>query len=135
MAKAMTPRLTRRSRRRRSPNGVEGGVSGAGTRGSVATGAEAARQRQWRARTVTFGHPQSVVHVARWLAAAAFGQRLCRNGVVSRRLYDARGRAARAWSMAATRRERADRRARHGKRRLTGGSLMSVISELKFTPR
>jgi hypothetical protein len=37
--------------------------------------------------------------------------------------------------VAATRRRRADRQAWRGKRRLTGGSLMSVISELKFTPR
>jgi hypothetical protein len=36
--------------------------------------------------------------------------------------------------VATTRRERTDRWARHGKRRLTGWSLMSVISELKFTP-
>jgi hypothetical protein len=33
--------------------------------------------------------------------------------------------------MVATWRWRVDRRARHGKRRLTGGSLMSAISELK----
>jgi hypothetical protein len=37
-------------------------------------------------------------------------------------------------SVAATRRRRADRWARSGKRRLTGGPLMSMISELKFTP-
>jgi hypothetical protein len=37
--------------------------------------------------------------------------------------------------VAATRRWRADRQARRGKRRLTGGPLRSVISELKFTPR
>jgi hypothetical protein len=59
-----------------------------------------------------------------------------RNGAVGRRLYGtgARGCAARSRRMAATRREHADRQAQREKRRLIGGSLMSVISELKFTP-
>jgi hypothetical protein len=39
-----------------------------------------------------------------------------------------RGRVVATW------RRRADRRARRGKRRLTGGPLMSAISELKCTP-
>jgi hypothetical protein len=57
-------------------------------------------------------------------------QRGCRDGGGDVRWLSGqrRGRAA------ATRRERTDRRARRGKRRLTGGSLMSAIFELKFTP-
>jgi hypothetical protein len=39
---------------------------------------------------------------------------------------------ARRGSVAATRRRRADRQARRGKRRLTGGPLMSAISELNL---
>jgi hypothetical protein len=46
-----------------------------------------------------------------------------------------RGCMARAQCVAATRRGCADRRARRGKRRLTGGSLVPVISELKCTLR
>jgi hypothetical protein len=46
-----------------------------------------------------------------------------------------RGCMARARCAAATRRGRADRWARRGKRRLTGGSLVLVISELKCTLR
>jgi hypothetical protein len=42
--------------------------------------------------------------------------------------------ATRRGRVAAMRRRRADRQARRGKRRLTGGPLMLAISELKFTP-
>jgi hypothetical protein len=48
------------------------------------------------------------------------------------------GRGGSGWKwtrhVAATRRRCADDWARRGKRRLTGGFLMSAISELKFTP-
>jgi hypothetical protein len=46
-----------------------------------------------------------------------------------------RGCMARVQCVAATQRGCADRWARRGKRRLTGGSLVSVISELKCTLR
>jgi hypothetical protein len=42
--------------------------------------------------------------------------------------------AARRGRVAAMRRQGADRRARRGKRRLTGGPLMSVIFELNLLP-
>jgi hypothetical protein len=42
--------------------------------------------------------------------------------------------AARRGCVAAMRRRRADRRARRGKRRLTGGPLMLAISEINLLP-
>jgi hypothetical protein len=72
--------------------------------------------------------------VRRGDGAARTAERRCRIGAVGRRLYGmARVRAQRS-RVAATRRWRANKRAWHGKQRLTGGPLMSVISEIKFTP-
>jgi hypothetical protein len=64
---------------------------------------------------------------------AAFRQRRCRNGAIGRRLY-----GAGAWREQGTWQPRGESALTGGpnaeRGRLTGGSLVSVISELKFTP-
>jgi hypothetical protein len=59
-------RRRHRQRRRRGMDDV------AGTRGSAATGVEAARQRRWHARTIRFEHQRSAVRVARRSVVAAW---------------------------------------------------------------
>jgi hypothetical protein len=102
------------------------------------------RRRHTQTRVVGRGQRRWVARVAR-RSAATLPERGTRDGAVRRRLSGGRhavptaplrhtcGVAGRR-RVATTWRWCADRWARRGKWRLTGGPLMSAISDLKFTP-
>jgi hypothetical protein len=102
----------RSSRRRRRPD------SGGG-----ALGQQCGRLRTWE--TARSGWAR----VRRGDGTAQTAERRCRSTPL---WHDAGTCAVRRGRMAATRRRRTDRWARRGKRRLTGGPLMSVISKLNL---
>jgi hypothetical protein len=135
----------RRGRRRAVSGGRLGGGHGSTTAypgSGEGDGVLARSDKRGRKRSDSFGHGLSGRRVRRgerpgcrewhglsgW-AGGGWNADTARpdSAFMVRRACD-RGRVAATW------RRHADRRARCGKRWLTGGSLMSAIFELKFTP-
>jgi hypothetical protein len=121
-----------RTRRRGVLTGASDGVDGGGEDDGVA-----------RSDTRSTAHD---VRRAAGLSGCGHGRRCGRDGdvrgeavgdAIGRRQLSGDGHARsqqcfKAQRVAAMQRQRADKRARRGKRRLTGGPLMSAISELKI---